>query len=89
MTAHEEIFSRATAPEGGVDPAKLDERQLIRELETVHRTRHETLLHGSRAALEAHDARTAELEGEYLRRHPERQVVRERTRDGARTREVR
>jgi hypothetical protein len=72
--------------DGGVDPADLDERNLLRELETVHRTRHETLLYGSPAALKAHNTRMADLEGEYLRRHPHRQVSSARTRDGARER---
>ncbi|MCC3650970.1 DUF6158 family protein [Streptomyces sp. WAC 00631] len=71
----------------GVDPADLDERQLLKELESVHRTRHETLLHGAPDALDAHNSRMAELEGEYLRRHPRRQVTPSRTREGARARE--
>lgn len=70
----------------GVDPTKLDEQRLMHELESIHRTRHETLLHGSSAALAAHNARMAALEGEYLRRHPLRQVTSERTREGARER---
>jgi hypothetical protein len=70
----------------GVDPAKLDEQRLMRELETIHRTRHETLLHASSSALAAHNARMAALEGEYLRRHPRRQVAADRTREGARDR---
>ncbi|WP_069812382.1 DUF6158 family protein [Streptomyces sp. TP-A0874] len=71
---------------GGVDPATLEEAQLLRELETIHRTRHETLLHGSSDALGAHNSRMAALEGEYLRRHPRRQVSPGRTRAGARAR---
>ncbi|MGP4004488.1 DUF6158 family protein [Streptomyces sp. 8N706] len=71
---------------GGVDPSALDEPQLLKELETIHRTRHETLLYGSPDALAAHNTRMAELEGEYLRRHPERQVAAGRTREGARSR---
>ncbi|MQY12539.1 hypothetical protein SRB5_26740 [Streptomyces sp. RB5] len=70
----------------GVAPHELPEHQLIRELETIHRTRHDTLLHGSPASLAAHNTRMAELEGEYLRRHPERMVAPGRTRDGARDR---
>ncbi|MEV6103929.1 DUF6158 family protein [Streptomyces sp. NPDC051940] len=70
----------------GVAPHELEEHQLIRELETIHRTRHDTLLHGSPAALAAHNTRMAELEGEFLRRHPERMVAPGRTRDGARER---
>ena len=71
---------------GGVDPAGLDEPQLLRELETIHRSRHDTLLHGSPAALSAHNVRMAQLEGEYLRRHPQRPVSPGRTRAGARER---
>jgi hypothetical protein len=71
----------------GVAPGDLDDRQLLKELETVHRTRHETLLHGSPDALDAHNSRMAQLEGEYLRRHPRRQVAAGRTREGARARE--
>jgi hypothetical protein len=72
---------------GGVDPSALDDPHLIRELETIHRTRHETLLYGSADALEAHTHRMAELEAEYLRRHPDRQVAAGRTREGARARQ--
>lgn len=71
---------------GGIDPAELTDQQLLRELETIHRTRHDTLLHGSAAALAAHNTRMAQLEGEYLSRHPERSVSVGRTRDGARDR---
>ncbi|MFC7221470.1 DUF6158 family protein [Streptomyces polyrhachis] len=71
----------------GVDPHELEDHQLIHELETIHRTRHDTLLHGSPAALAAHNTRMAELEGEYLRRHPERMVALGRTRRGARERD--
>ncbi|MER5493665.1 DUF6158 family protein [Streptomyces sp. LE64] len=70
----------------GVEPARLDDQQLMRELETIHRTRHDTLLHGSNDALRMHNARMAELEGEYLRRHPRRPVASGRTREGARER---
>jgi Family of unknown function (DUF6158) len=62
----------------------LTETDLIRELEHVHRTRHETFLHGAPQALREHSSRTGELEGEYLRRHPEREVDPARTRAGAR-----
>lgn len=70
----------------GVDPGRLDDQQLIKELETIHRTRHTTLLHGSNDALRVHDERMAALEGEYLRRHPRRSVAAGRTRAGARER---
>ncbi|MFI6460751.1 DUF6158 family protein [Streptomyces sp. NPDC050528] len=71
----------------GVDPARLDDSQLMKELETIHRTRHDTLLYGSNDALRAHNDRMAGLEGEYLRRHPRRLVAPGRTRQGARERD--
>ncbi|MDQ0945362.1 hypothetical protein QFZ67_007067 [Streptomyces sp. V1I1] len=74
-------------PGQGIDPTRLDDHDLLRELETIHRSRHDTLLHGSPAALNAHNIRMAQLEGEYLRRHPERPVSPGRTRAGARARE--
>ncbi|BBC31677.1 uncharacterized protein SGFS_029710 [Streptomyces graminofaciens] len=70
----------------GVDPGLLDDQQLMKELESIHRTRHDTLLHGSTEALRTHNERMAQLEGEYLRRHPRRPVVPGRTREGARER---
>jgi hypothetical protein len=68
----------------GVSPEDLAETDLIRELEHLHRTRHDTFLHGAPDALREHTRRSAELEGEYLRRHPERDVDPARTRAGAR-----
>jgi hypothetical protein len=41
-------------------------------------------LHGAPQALHEHSRRTGELEQEYLRRHPEREVDPARTRTGAR-----
>ncbi len=70
----------------GVDPDRLDDQQLMKELETIHRTRHDTLLYGSNDALRAHNDRMAQLEGEYLRRNPRRFVAPGRTREGARER---
>ncbi|WP_020133307.1 DUF6158 family protein [Streptomyces sp. 351MFTsu5.1] len=70
----------------GVDPSRLDDQQLMKELETIHRTRHDTLLYGSNDALRAHNDRMAGLEGEYLRRNPDRTVAAGRTREGARER---
>ncbi|MBQ0825622.1 DUF6158 family protein [Streptomyces tagetis] len=70
----------------GVDPGRLDDQQLMKELETIHRTRHDTLLYGSDDALRAHNARMAQLEGEWLRRNPRRPVASGRTREGARER---
>ncbi|GAA3724589.1 DUF6158 family protein [Streptomyces tremellae] len=82
MTGKDDTGSEAM----GVDPARLGDQQLLRELETLHRTRHDTLLHGSQDALDTHNTRTAQLEGEYLRRHPKRHVLAARTREGARGR---
>lgn len=70
----------------GIDPRDLSDAQLLKELETIHRTRHDALLHGSAEALSAHNGRMAELEGEYLRRHPRRPIAPGRTREGARAR---
>jgi hypothetical protein len=64
----------------------LTESDLVRELQQLHQTRHETFLHGSADALQEHTQRTDELEREYLRRHPERDVDPARTRAGARDR---
>lgn len=82
MNAHDEWEAAMT----GVDPSRLDDQQLMKELETIHRTRHDTLLHASNDALRAHNGRMAELEGEYLRRNPRRPVAAGRTREGARER---
>lgn len=69
----------------GVRPQNLEEHDLLRELDHLHSTRHGTFLHGAPDALAEHTSRTAELEDEYLRRHPEREVDLARTRSGART----
>jgi hypothetical protein len=58
----------------GVDPAELSSADLMRELASLHQTRHDTLRHGSDAALEHHTLRLAELESEYRRRNPQREV---------------
>ncbi|WP_328343599.1 DUF6158 family protein [Micromonospora sp. NBC_00421] len=65
----------------GVDPAELDEDDLIRELQSLHRTRLDTLRHAADSALANHLRRTAELETEYLARHPGREVDPHRLRD--------
>src|SRR5690242_17237715 len=82
MNAHDERGATMT----GVEPDRLDDQQLMKELETIHRTRHDTLLYGSNGALRAHNERMAQLEGEYLRRNPNRPVAPGRTREGARER---
>ncbi|WP_344075967.1 DUF6158 family protein [Luedemannella helvata] len=75
------------ATDGGIPAEQLDELDLRRELEQLHRTRNDTFLHGSDQALQRHTERTAELEAEYLRRHPEREVDEDRLRSGARSRD--
>jgi hypothetical protein len=68
--------------EAGIDPADLSDEDLLRELHSLHRTRMDTLRHGSDTALDTHLRRTAELETEYLTRHPGREVDPRRLRDG-------
>jgi hypothetical protein len=70
----------------GIPAAELSEENLLRELSHLHETRHTTFLHGSDDALEAHSRRTAELEAEYVRRHPQRDIDPDRLRAGARGR---
>lgn len=74
--------SADTATEPGVDPADLSDDDLIREVASLHRTRLDTLRHASDAALANHLRRTADLETEYLTRHPGREIDPHRLRDG-------
>jgi Family of unknown function (DUF6158) len=67
-------------PSLGVEPASLRTEDLLRELHHLHDSRHETFRHGSDDALAHHDRRTAELEREYLRRFPDREVDPQRLR---------
>lgn len=53
---------------------ELSDADLIRELQHLHETRHETFLHGPDDALAAHTRRQAELEDEYVRRNPNREI---------------
>jgi hypothetical protein len=71
----------------GVDAGDLSDTALLRELQQLHSTRHDTFRHGTDDALDEHTRRTTELESEYLRRHPNREVEPERTRQGARARD--
>ncbi|WP_424217231.1 DUF6158 family protein (plasmid) [Streptomyces sp. BI20] len=75
-----------TEPREGGAARELDDATLLKELETIHRTRHATFLHGSDRALETHSRRLRELEEEYLSRHPDRAPSGTRTRAGARSR---
>jgi hypothetical protein len=54
----------------GIPGSELADADLQRELGELHRTRNDTLRHGSDNALANHNERLAELEEEYLRRFP-------------------
>ncbi|MEU7874744.1 DUF6158 family protein [Dactylosporangium sp. NPDC049140] len=71
-----------TSLTGGVPPENLDDSDLSRELRRLHETRDETFRHGPPQALANHDARSADLEAEYLRRFPDRAVDPHRLRPG-------
>lgn len=78
------LMNDSAGPALGIPARDLREDDLVRELAHLHGTRNDTFLHGSGDALMAHTSRTAELEAEYLRRHPEREVDPRRLRAGAR-----
>lgn len=59
---------------------ELSEADLFRELEHLYAARLETLRHGSDASVAHHDRRTADLEAEYRRRFPTREVDERRLR---------
>ena len=59
-------------PETGLDPYRLDDAALERELRHLYVTREETFLHGTRQALLNHTERMLQLEREYASRFPER-----------------
>ncbi|WP_213450507.1 DUF6158 family protein [Rhizomonospora bruguierae] len=69
----------------GVPTPELSDDALVRELSSVHTRRTDTLRFGSSDSLVNNNRRMAELEAEYLRRHPEREVDPGRLREGART----
>lgn len=73
----------------GVPASELTSHDLLHELAVLHRTRHDTLRHASDQALAMHTSRSAELEAEYLRRYPEREIDPGRLRAGARERGTR
>ncbi|GHJ42687.1 hypothetical protein Cs7R123_00290 [Catellatospora sp. TT07R-123] len=68
----------------GIPADELADEDLLRELESLGRTRVQTLRHGSDDALHMHTERSRELEREYLRRFPQREIDPQRTREGAR-----
>jgi hypothetical protein len=82
---HDTAGTAAGADEG-VPADELTDDDLDRELTTLHRTRDETFRRGSEQALERHSSRTEELEREYLRRFPDRDIDPLRLRAGARER---
>ena len=55
-----------------IPPSALSDDDLERELTHLHETRHDTFVNGTEDALETHTTRMFELEGEYLRRFPDR-----------------
>jgi hypothetical protein len=59
---------------GGVPAADLSDEDLLQDLAHLHETRHEAFMHAPTAALQHHSERTAELELEFLRRHPQRSI---------------
>lgn len=70
----------------GIDPGRLADDDLAREVSHLHQTRHDTFLQGSEDALEAHTSRMLTLEAEYLRRFPDRAAPHPlRTRAGSRS----
>ena len=81
-TEEVDVTVTVAGDEVGIDPAELSDDDVIRELRSLHRTRLDTLRHGSDPALANHLRRTAELETEYLARHPGREVDPARLRDG-------
>jgi hypothetical protein len=58
----------------GVQAGELTDEDLMRELTSLHRTRLDALRHAPDRALATHLTRTAELEAEYLRRMPQREI---------------
>jgi Family of unknown function (DUF6158) len=55
----------------GLDPHRLEDEDLERELRYLYATREETFFHGSRQALLNHTERMLQLEREYAARFPE------------------
>lgn len=71
----------------GLDPHRLDDQALERELHYLYATREETFFHGTRQALLNHTERMLQLEQRVRRPVPERTKADElRTRGGSRMR---
>ena len=54
----------------GIEPSRLTDEVLRREMQHLHDTRHDTVLGGSEDALTAHTQRMLALEEEFLKRFP-------------------
>ncbi|RKS72245.1 hypothetical protein BZB76_5066 [Actinomadura pelletieri DSM 43383] len=72
--------------EPGVDPGDLTDDDLFRELAHLYATRMDALRHAADQAYGEHTRRMNQLEAEYLRRWPGREIDPERLREGARAR---
>ncbi|RFS84516.1 hypothetical protein D0T12_13155 [Actinomadura spongiicola] len=70
----------------GVDPGDLTDDDLFRELAQLYATRMDALRHAADQAYGEHTRRMNQLEAEYLRRWPGREIDPERLREGARAR---
>jgi hypothetical protein len=70
----------------GIDPAELSDYDLFRELGHLYETRLDALRHAADQAYGEHTRRMNQLEAEYLRRWPGREIDPERLRAGARAR---
>ncbi|MGP4021816.1 DUF6158 family protein [Actinomadura sp. 3N407] len=78
MTSHDTAM--------GVDPGALTDDDLFRELGHLYQTRLDALRHAADQAYGEHTRRMNQLEAEYLRRRPGREIDPERLREGARAR---
>ncbi|WP_030165857.1 DUF6158 family protein [Spirillospora albida] len=72
--------------ETGVAPSALSDEDLFRELGHLYETRLEALRHAPDQAYGEHTRRMNQMEAEYLRRRPGREIDPNRMREGARAR---
>ncbi|MGA8112984.1 MAG: DUF6158 family protein [Actinocatenispora sp.] len=68
----------------GIDPTTLNVEDVLRELESLYQTRLDAMRFGADHAWHEHTHRMDELEREYLRRFPEREIDPARLRGGDR-----